>query len=62
MAQVAPWEYFWRRSRIRPTTGFVASIAADGHGAVGIGFDQAYGLPQNSDEHHCMSTEFAMTN
>jgi hypothetical protein len=54
MKQVATWEWFWGRSRTRPASGFIASTAADGKGAVGIGFDQAYGVMQNSDAHHCM--------
>ncbi len=48
------WEYFWGRSVARPSSGFIASIAADGKGAIGIGFDHSFGIMQNSDNHHCM--------
>lgn len=49
------WEYFWGRSKVRPSSALVASVAKDGKGAIGIGFDHAMRLYQNSDkQHHCM--------
>ena len=51
-------EWFWGRSAVRPTSAFVAALATDERGAVGIGYDHARAVWQNSDsEHHCMHSE-----
>ena len=52
--RVRTWEYFWGRSDTRPVATLVAAEAAEGGGAVGIGYEHAIGLMQNSDSHHCM--------
>ena len=52
--RVRTWEYFWGRSDTRPVATLVAAEAAEGGGAVGIGYEHAIGLMQNSDSHYCM--------
>ena len=52
--RVRTWEYFWGRSDTRPVATLVAAEADGGGGAVGIGYEHAIGLMQNSDSHHCM--------
>jgi hypothetical protein len=48
------FEFFWGRSSGRPTSALIGTIAGDGRGAVGIAFDQAFTLSQNSDSHYCI--------
>lgn len=51
-------EWFWGRSAVRPTSAFVAALATDERGAVGLGWDHSRAIWQNSDnEHHCMHSE-----
>lgn len=47
-------ESYWGTSTARPTSPFIAVAAKDGKGAVGIGFDHAFKLMQNSDQHRCI--------
>jgi hypothetical protein len=49
------WEDFWGRSSARPRSSLIANRSRNGAGAVGIGFDQALLIIQNSDaSHRCM--------
>ncbi len=51
-------EWFWGRSDVRPASAMVAAVATDDRGAVGIGYDHARAVWQNSDsQHHCMHSE-----
>ena len=51
---VKKFEWFWGRSPAQPVSGFVASRSTDGRRAVGIGWQDAFSIQQNSDRHHCM--------
>lgn len=52
---VKAYEYFWGRSRTRPSAALVTSESREGKGAIGIAWDQCLGVRQNSDpSHHCM--------
>ena len=48
------YENFWGRSSTQPTSAFIAVASEDGVGAVGIGYDHAFKLMQNSDRHRCI--------
>ena len=48
------YEGYWGRSPTRPTSVFIAVAAKDGEGAVGIGYEHAFKLMQNSDDHRCI--------
>ena len=45
---------YWGRSDTFPTSAFVARAAETGGGAIGIGFDQAFRICQNSDSNQCI--------
>lgn len=48
-------EWFWGRSSTRPTSSLIATQDMSGRFAVGIGYEHAFLLSQNSDDyHHCM--------
>ena len=44
----------WGRSDTCPTSAFLARQSRTGGGAIGIGYEQAMKLMQNSDGHQCM--------
>ena len=48
------YEYFWGRSDALPTSTLIASESRNGVGALGIGYEHAFKLMQNSDNHNCM--------
>jgi len=48
-------DWFWGRSRVRPISAFIATQDVSRRFAVGIGYEYASSLLQNSDSyHHCM--------
>lgn len=47
-------EWFWGRSNVRPVSSFIATKDKSARFAIGIGYEHALFLKQNSDSHHCM--------
>jgi len=51
---VRRYEWFWGRSNVRPTSALIATQDISGKFAVGIGYEHAFLILQNSNSHHCM--------